>query len=379
MYKNHIVLTTINYPKLLLDYRSNLERYGHLFSVCVWVIGDKKTPDYVHELCNDLSDMGLKTVFVDVEFQLKWGKRFPKLFHKLPWNNETRRNIGYLLALENGCERLISIDDDNWPTDDDFIGRHSITGTKLLNNIINEKKGFHNVCEYLDYDNARQIFPRGYPLNLRLDQQQNEPTHIPPKKDSIIGVVSGLWLNKPDIDAITWLNGRINSIGYNGPEYFVLDQQTWSPINTQNTSIVRNLVPAFFCIPMGWNVPGGRIQRYGDIWGGYFLQAIMKESPYYVAFGKPIVEHQRNPHNYVDDLRYEYWGIILTDWLTDLIKNEFSPQSSSIIDRMNEFNEFLKANVFNRLPSWCPDEISYFFKNMTEAINEWLNVCEEIL
>ena len=127
-----------------------------------------------------------------------------------------------------------------------------------------------------------------------------------------IGVTAGLWLSDPDIDATTWLNGAVSGLSYSGQDQLLLAQSNWTPINTQNTSVVRDLIPAFLCVPMGWDVPGGKIQRYGDIWGGYFLQAIIQGTDYHVSFGRPLVDHRRNPHDYLDDLRGEFWGLMLT-------------------------------------------------------------------
>ncbi len=139
---------------------------------------------------------------------------------------------------------------------------------------------------------------------------------------------------------------------------FVLDQPTWSPVNTQNTSVVRELIPAFVFVTMAWAVPGGKLDRYGDIWGGYFLIALMQGTNHHVAFGRPLVDHRRNPHNYVDDLRYEFWGMILTDWLLDILRSSFKPTSSKMTDRVLELAEFLDAEAVKRLPAWCPPEIT---------------------
>jgi len=158
-----------------------------------------------------------------------------------------------------------------------------------------------------------------------------------------------------------------------------LDQSTWTPINTQNTSVVRALVPAYLCVPMGWDVPGGKIQRYGDIWGGYFLQALMQGTEYNVAFGEPIAEHRRNPHDYLDDLRGEYWGLLLTDWLLNLLKNEFRPKSSSIFERLYELSEFLKKITQDKLPAWCPAQVRDFLLHTATTLELWSDSCRKVM
>jgi len=374
---NHIVFTTIFYPELLWAYLDNLERFGHLDDTCVWVVGDRKTPASVPELCQQVTTRGLKTTYLDCAWQEEWSQRQPKLAARLPWNNETRRNIGFLRALEEGCARLISIDDDNWPTADDFIGGHSLTGQPWTGEVIHEDKGFHNVCAHLRFEPARPVFPRGFPFKLR--GTVNEPRRIKPAQPVTIGVTAGLWLNEPDIDATTWLNGRVSGKAYEGPDAFVLDQSTWSPINTQNTSVVRELIPAYLCIPMGWDVPGGKIQRYGDIWGGYFLESVLAGTSYHVAFGRPLVDHRRNPHDYVDDLRQEFWGTILTDWLLTVLREQFKPTAGPIVDRVRELAGFLEATALPQMPKWCPEEMKSFLRYTAGNLQIWFNACQQFL
>lgn len=371
---NHIVFTTIFHPELLRAYRQNLDRFGHLDDSCVWVVGDRKTPASVPDLCREVSNAGLRTTYLDCAWQEEWAKRQPALAERLPWNNETRRNIGFLCALEAGCERLISIDDDNWPTADDFIGGHSLTGTSWAGDLVHEDKGFHNVCAYLRLEPARPVFPRGFPFKLR--GTVNEPRRQKPANPVTIGVTAGLWLNEPDIDATTWLNGRVIGTTYEGPDAVVLDQATWSPINTQNTSVTRALIPAYLCIPMGWDVPGGKIQRYGDIWGGYFLESVLAGTPFHVAFGRPLVDHRRNPHDYVDDLRHEFWGTILTDWLLRILREEFRPTANQIVERVRELAAFLEERALPQMPAWCPEEMRAFLRHTAGNLRVWAEACQ---
>lgn len=375
MKRNHLVLTTINYPSLLREYLNNLLSHGTSETTKIWIVGDKKTPD-LNELASEISYSGLETVYLDIEKQDEWGKRFADFYNRIPYNNETRRNIGYLHALEEGCERLICIDDDNWSTTDDFIQGHELTGQEWNQCLLTDKLGFFNICEYLEIEPSRSIFPRGYPFALR--GTKNNPEEKLRNSPVTIGATAGLWLREPDIDAITWLNGKVESVAYNGPDVFVLSQDTWSPINTQNTSVIRELIPAFLCIPMGWEVPGGKIQRYGDIWGGYFLQAVMKGTNYHVAFGRPIVDHRRNPHDYLDDLRQEFWGMILTDWLTKLLRESFKPTDSDVCDRVDHLADFIMSEGINKLPNWCTNEVRSFIEYTAGNLRTWSQACRQV-
>ena len=369
----HIVFTTINYPSVLEDIYDNIVKFNHLSEVKIWVVGDRKTPQTSANLAETLQTRGLEVIYLDIANQDAWGKRCIDFYNRIPYDNETRRNIGYLHALEDNCETLISIDDDNFPIDDDLIGFHQNTGKKWNGDLISEESGFHNICEYIDFEPDRKVFPRGYPFRLR--GLENGNSRIPPQKELKIGVTAGLWLSDPDVDATTWLNGKITGKAYRGENIQVLAPSTWTPVNTQNTSVTRELIPAYLCIPMGWKVPGGTIQRYGDIWGGYFLQALIKGSKFCIAFGRPIVEHRRNPHDYVDDLRFEYWGMILTDWLVEKLRSVFQPQSSKILERIEELAGFITDFAVPELPPWCPTEVKGFLDSTAENLLTWAGAC----
>jgi hypothetical protein len=371
----HIVFTTINQPVILHDLYENIRKFGHLDEVRVWVVGDCKTPGSAADLAREISKKGLETVYFDIAQQDEWGKAFP--FYKLiPYNTDGRRVFGYLKALEEGCRLMISIDDDNFPTHDDFVGHHQKTGQAWTSTLLREPRGFHNICEYLTLEPQRLIFPRGFPFQLR--GHVNQLQTVPGLPGARIGVTEGLWLEEPDVDATTWLNGKVRGVRYLGPDLFVLEQTTWSPVNTQNTSVVRELIPAFVFVTMAWPVPGGKLDRYGDIWGGYFLLALMQGTPYHAAFGRPLVDHRRNPHNYVDDLRFEFWGMVLTDWLLQLLRENFRPAARCMTDRVLELAEFLREDAVGKLPAWCPPEVRAFLFSTAENLNQWSAACREI-
>ncbi|MCC2630959.1 MAG: hypothetical protein K0S38_768 [Candidatus Paceibacter sp.] len=372
---NHIVFTTIYHPIVLNDLYQNIAHHGHLDDTKIWIVGDRKTPESVRELSQQVNAQGLDVVYLDLAEQEKIRETYQNFYDRLPFNNETRRNLGYLKALEQGCEVLISIDDDNFPViDDDFVGHHKTTGSSWDGHTLAEPSGFHNICEYLTLEPVRHVYPRGFPFHHR--SKKNESLQKVKPHGAKVGVTAGLWLHEPDVDATTWLNGKIHGHEYTGDKTHVLAQDTWTPINTQNTSVVRELIPAYLCIPMGWEVPGGKINRYGDIWGGYFLQALMKNTNYHVAFGRPLVEHRRNPHNYVEDLRHEYWGMMLTDWLLEGLKNKFDPQDPVMTKRVVELANFLNEETHTNLPAWCPTEMANFMHATSDNLRHWADACE---
>jgi hypothetical protein len=374
----HIVLTTVRVPDVLDDYLGNIRRFNHLDEVKIWVIGDRKTPAAAADRARSLTRQGLETVFMDLRDQETWGERSFDFCRRLPVDNETRRNIGYLRALEEGCRVLIAIDDDNFPEDVDFIAGHGDTGGGLSGGALTSSTGFYNVCEHLKLNDGRRVYPRGFPFLLRNGAAPVAVSSVLPA-GARSGVTMGLWTGSPDLDAVTWLNGPVTSLAYTGEKRYVLAHGTWMPVSGQNVSVARELIPAYCCVPMGWPVPGGSIQRYGDIWGGYFLQAVLNRTSYHMTFGQPVVNHRRNPHCYLDDLRHEYWGMMLTDWLVDILKSGFRPAASGIPERTRELADFLAERVAARLPEWCPQEMRAFLKQTAENLSAWVSVCVRLM
>lgn len=373
---DHIVLTSIAAPPMLHELRDHLAAHGDLERVTLWFVADRKTPDAARTLCDALRDRGLDCRYLDIAAQNRWGHEHVRGFYaRLPYNNESRRNIGYLMAMAEGCERLIVLDDDNFPAKQPMMPAYRRAGASYAGPVVHEPSGYFNVCEDLVSEPARLLFPRGYPFRRR--GGHNAPRHRPAPPGCRIGVNAGLWLSEPDIDATTWLNGKVRATGYAGPDPMVLDHDTWSPINTQNTAVARALIPAFLCVPMGRPMPGGRIERYGDIWAGYFLQTVIAGTDWRVAFGQPLVDHRRNPHDYLADLRHEFWGMQLTDWLLDKLRASFAPVSSAIEDRVRELADAVQRFSADVVPAY-PAEAGAFLVETADTLRDWIDAIEHL-
>src|SRR3974377_1404518 len=104
----------------------------------------------------------------------------------------------------------------------------------------------------------------------------------------------------------------------------------------------------------------------------------MQGTRYLAAFGRPLVEHRRNPHNYVDDLRYEFWGMILTDWLLEILRSSFKPTCGSMSERVLELAEFLNTEAVKQLPAWSTPEIRKFLDHTAQNLRQWSAACQEI-
>jgi hypothetical protein len=325
--KTAIITTTINIPKLLEEYARNIKRYKHR-GVGFVVVGDKKTPFSVGSFCKKLERIsGLPIIYLDVTAQLKYLKKYPELRDHLVYNSIQRRNIAVLYAYENGAETIITIDDDNFVTKGDFLGANKIVGKKVSMDVIASSTKWLNVCAYLKERSNIPFYHRGFPMGMRF---KKEKTTIKKKNVKIV-VNAGFWLEDPDVDAISRLFHPIDVVKFKRDKNFALAYGTWSPFNSQNTALAREVVPAYFLSPY--------IGRYDDIWGSYIVGAIANHLGHYISFGYPLVVQKRNPHNYHKDYEKERIGMILSDefcsWLRSIKFKRRSYKSC--------FNEIVKA------------------------------------
>jgi len=162
-----IVTTTIYVPKLLEKYAQNSRFYCH-DDVCFVVVGDKKTPANVGQYCQDLEQKyGYKIINMDVDGQIEYLKQFPKLGEHLPWNSIQRRNIGSIVAYQGQADVIVTIDDDNLITNQDFLGPkgHGIVGQVTTVPTYDSSTGWLNVCEFLEEEQDIKFYHRGYPID----------------------------------------------------------------------------------------------------------------------------------------------------------------------------------------------------------------------
>src|SRR5262249_15418694 len=311
-----IVMTTINVPTLLEGYADNFERHHHLDHVDCIIIGDRKTPhDEVRKLSNRLTDRGFDVTYVDLEEQEKYMDRFPHMKPLIPYNSDNRRNIGYLMAVENGADILVAVDDDNWAMDEDWYAGHAHVGLNRRYKTISCSNGWYNPCDLMENKPRQRVFARGYPYNKR--HVPNEQTHT--FSEGRVVLNGGLWLNDPDVDSLTRLTTPVVAETVK-EDRIMLAPGTWSPINTQNTAFHRDVLPAFYFVPVGDPVGGLPVERYGDIWAGFFAKKVIDQVDDRITFGRPACDHRRNVHRILHDLELEFWSVQLTDPLADKLR-----------------------------------------------------------
>ncbi len=295
-----IVTTTIYVPKLLDSYADDAKKHGR--NILIVVIGDKKTPAETAGYCEALaSRTGFRVEYFSVERQEEYLKKFPDLRDHIPYNCIERRDIGLVYAYEEGCGTIITIDDDNLRVTEDYVGASLLQNERECD-VITSSSEWANVCTLLEERHGRRFYHRGFPMEKRniVEMWKRESKKVRAAANA------GLWLGDPDVDAIErlyWTNDPTDATEYLGEKQVALEKGTWSPFNSQNTSVRRDTLPAYFLSPL--------VGRFSDIWGSYCFKLISDHLGEYITYGEPIVKQERNPHNYWRDFDQERYGLAL--------------------------------------------------------------------
>lgn len=271
MTRSTIVITSIFAPTTAVTKFAALSNYRLV------VAGDKKSPV-------DWSEPNVTYLDVSTQEALGFG-----MSAKLPFNHYGRKMMGYLHAIREGAEAIVDTDDDNIPYEDwTFPALEGTFATSPTS------RGFVNI--YKNFT-SHHIWPRGYPLDLILNQEHNLKEEDLTQESAKIGIWQGLADSDPDVDAIYRLVDN-TEVFFDKRNPIVLAEGTLCPFNSQNTMVRRELFPLLY-------LPAYVTFRFTDILRGLVAQPIMWAHGYRLGFTEATVLQVRNPHDYVKDFESE--------------------------------------------------------------------------
>ena len=270
-----LVITTIASSKnyILKKYAKLAKKDGIKFIV----IGDKKSP--LKFSLNGANYYSLKK-----QKSLKFN-----LSKILPINHYSRKNLGYLIAMQNNPETIIETDDDNIP----FKNFFSIKKTTKQTTHILKNSGWENIYKYFSKKN---IWPRGFAL-----EELNKPLSKKLKRSSIISPIQqGLADDNPDVDAIYRLTSAL-PIKFKSANNISLGVGSICPFNSQNTGWLKEAYLLMY-------LPSYCSFRMTDIWRSFIAQRVAWTCGWTILFHKSSVIQKRNEHNLMRDFHDEISG-----------------------------------------------------------------------
>jgi len=276
--KTALVTTTIHVPRVLELYKACDP------TVKMYVAGDRNTPREAYE----------ETLRIGGSVCLPESGHQWKCSELIGWKTISRRNIAFLHALKAGAELVVSIDDDNAPINLDYFWNYETRLTRPFGGLCaSSKSGWFDAGQLLVPWAKHRGIPHAYHHHV-----------YAPIVKAKIGVMAGLVLGDSDVDATTRLETPLGVATMLVSELakagVVVDLNTHTVFNSQNTAVIRELVPAWFMMP--------GVGRMDDIYASLIVQRVAKERELHVHFGKPFVHQQRNEHDLIKDLRAEIDG-----------------------------------------------------------------------
>lgn len=327
--KNSIVLTTINKLNTNIKKLVFLSQKNDLELI---VIGDKKTPIDFNLSYGD---------YYNIRDQKKLKFNFSKI---CPLNSYSRKNIGYLVSIQNGNETIIETDDDNYPKNN-FL---KFLDLKYEVNEIKEA-GWINVYKKFTKKNLN-IWPRGLPLN----KIENGPTFKNKKVRKNFYLKQGVCEGNPDVDAIYRIINKNINIKFKNEYMFSLGR-AFSPINSQNTIWSKILFPLMY-------LPVTCTMRATDIWRGLIALNIISNDNLSVLFFGTTMKQNRNFHVLENDLKDEMPLFENVESAFEILKNlKLKKGTQNYLQNLyKSYEHLIKNNIFDKeeifyLKSWIKD------------------------
>ena len=296
------------------------------------MIGDTKSPQKFHiDGCD----------FWSVDRQLTLDSKFAKL---CPTRHYARKNIGYIIALQNGTEEIVETDDDNLPRAEFWQPKSKTVSAHDI-----KEQGWVNVYNYFS---DKFIWPRGLPLEEL--QKPSAPLSDFPIKDILCPIQQGLADENPDVDAVYRLTYPL-PLDFKKGMNIALGNNAWSPFNSQNTYWYKEAFPLLY-------LPAYCSFRMTDIWRSYVAQRIAWANGWSVLFHEATVWQERNQHNLLKDFEDEIPGYLNNYKICQELGNlNIKGGKDNMLDDLLTCYDMLTGKGFvgkeedELVRSWCDD------------------------
>jgi hypothetical protein len=196
------------------------------------------------------------------------------------------RSFGFWHAWATGAEIIFTLDDDCFPTEDDFVALHrdNLFRTPAWQSSVSGMR-----VRGLPYHNA------GLLRNVHVSM--------------------GLWRGCPDIDSVMTLAGGQPSVSATGTAARVMPSAQYFPLSGMNLAFSREVACLMYFPPMGRGQP---YRRFDDIWCGLVVQRICRHLGYPIVCGRPLIDHRRASNPFTNLVK-EALGIVANEHIWETI------------------------------------------------------------
>ena len=322
-----LVVTSINPPNApLRELAAGCIDHGWNFIVA----GDSKSPkDFKLDGCQ----------FLSLDAQRNSGF---SLGRSCPERSYTRKNVGYLAAMQAGARMIVETDDDNHPLPDFWLPRNPEMACRPV-----ETDGWVNAYRYFS---QKFIYPRGLPLS-------HAKTGVP--SAGKLGhhrcpIQQGLADNDPDVDAVYRMLFPLPFRFEIAHDPILLRGGSWCPFNSQNTTFFEEALPLLY-------LPAHCSFRMTDIWRSFVAQRVLQATGHGILFHGPTLWQERNEHDLQRDFEDEIPGYANNARMRDELTALSFDENTSIQTMMERCYQLLiRSNWVKKdeeilLQSWFED------------------------
>ena len=183
----------------------------------------------------------------------------------LKLDSYSRKNIGYLYAIQHGAKEIYEIDEDIIINNIKYLDINFLNYKNLFYGIRNDSK---MINPYILFG-KRNIWPRGFRIKDIRGDYNNKFYLIKSKKLNVTPLIyQGLINGVPDVDSIylqTKIFNNLINISLSNFEPLIYFPGNYIPINSKNTKYLYDIFP-FLILPTTIN------EKISDIFRGYIIQ-----------------------------------------------------------------------------------------------------------
>lgn len=284
-----------------------------------------------------------------------------------PRRNGACRDFGFYVAWHESDddEIIVALDDDCDVSDRDFAANvASVLEPCERVRPVRAERHFNVLDVYEDVPD--NVFPRGFPYLSRA-------TYARAEFESVSDVGSdfnlGLWQGAFDVNAVDKLDGPAwehPEARLSAPSCFV-PKGSWISVCSMNMQFRRRLIPAAYQYPMHVPVmPEWNIDRYGDIWGGFTLKALMDRAGDAMSAGVPMIMH-RKAGDLDRNLKQEHLCHLLNEEFIAILEQAVDNLSSTdYLDMMGEL-----PDAFASAAQTASPPLGRYLETLAPAIEAW--------
>jgi hypothetical protein len=284
------------------------------------------------------------------------------LDERFPRRNGACRTFGFLLAWRESDpgEAIVALDDDCRVYRDDFAAAVERSLSDEARPVASVAGDHLNIFDL--YRDPTGLFPRGFPYSARLGYQ---PAAIGGEDRRRVLFSLGLWKGVADINAVDKVacrNYKLPDAELRHPSVTIAAAKLVS-VCSMNMQFRREVIPAVYQLPMHVEViPGGVIDRYRDIWGGFILKTLMDIRNDPLAVGEPMIEHLKDG---------DYLRNIWQENLCHQINDEFLRLLAEASAGIRQASYLEMTDEFCARAERCSPLLRQYLGHLTPALLAW--------